>query len=190
MNLILNFIKKEFLQFKRDKRMFGIILIAPVIQLIFLGYAATLDVKNVKTVVWDQDRSVSSRKFLESYESSGYFTLKYYVTSYRELTELIDNGEAIMAIIIPVNFERDILGGRSTKLQTIFDGSDGNKALIAAGYSQGITISFASGIVSEFIESDWYTEAFVPLYLPHVISQRLSDIIMSLILPVNPNLEE
>jgi ABC-2 type transport system permease protein len=53
MNLILNFIKKEFLQFKRDKRMFGVILIAPVLQLIFLGYAATLDVKDVKTAVWD-----------------------------------------------------------------------------------------------------------------------------------------
>jgi ABC-2 type transport system permease protein len=152
LNLILNFIKKEFLQFKRDKRMFGVILLAPVLQLIFLGYAATLDVKNVKTVVWDQDRSVSSREFLEKYEKSGYFTLKYYVSSYDEITQLIDNGEVIMAIIIPPDFEKDILSGRTSKLQTIFDGSDGNKALIAAGYSQGITISFAAGIINSFVE--------------------------------------
>lgn len=152
MNLILNFIKKEFLQFKRDKRMFGVILLAPVLQLIFLGYAATLDVKNVKTVVWDQDRSVTSREFLEKYEKSGYFSLLYYVSSYDEITGHIDNGNAIMAIIIPPDFEKDVLGGRTSKLQTIFDGSDGNKALIAAGYSQGITINFASNIINEFLE--------------------------------------
>ena len=152
MNLILNFIKKEFLQFKRDKRMFAVILVAPVIQLIFLGYAATLDVNNVKTVVWDQDKSATSRSFLDKYEKSGYFSLIYYVSSYRELTELIDEGDAVMAIIIPVNFEKDILSGKTSKLQTIFDGSDGNKALIAAGYSQGITVSFAANIMNDLIE--------------------------------------
>lgn len=152
MNLILNFIKKEFLQFKRDKRMFAVILIAPVVQLIFLGYAATLDVKDVKTVVWDQDRSETSRKFLEKYEKSGYFTLQYNATSYNEISNLIDNGEVVMAMIIPPDFEKDVLSGRTTKLQTIFDGSDGNKALIAAGYSQGITISFGSNIINELIE--------------------------------------
>lgn len=152
MNLILNFIKKEFLQFKRDKRMFAVILVAPVLQLIFLGYAATLDVKDVKTVVWDQDKSQTSREFLEKYESSGYFTLKYYVSSYSEITELIDNGEVIMAIVIPPDFEKDVLSGKTSKLQTIFDGSDGNKALIAAGYSQGIIVSFASNIIIEFVE--------------------------------------
>jgi len=152
LNLILNFIKKEFLQFKRDKRMFGVILLAPVLQLIFLGYAATLDVKNVKTVVWDQDKSVTSRQFLEKYGKSGYFTMAYYVSSYDEIIELIDNGEVVMAIIIPPDFEKDILSGKTSKLQTIFDGSDGNKALIAAGYSQGITISFGANIINEFLE--------------------------------------
>ncbi len=152
MNLILNFIKKEFLQFKRDKRMFAVILVAPVLQLIFLGYAATLDVKNVKTVVWDQDRTPTSREFIEKYEKSGYFTMLYYVTDYDELTELIDNGEVLMGIVIPPDFERNLLSGNTADLQTIFDGSDGNKALIAAGYSQGITTSFASNILNQLIE--------------------------------------
>jgi|SRR4030095_9257830 len=152
MNLILNFIKKEFLQFKRDKRMFGIILVAPVLQLIFFGYAATLDVKNIKTAVWDQDKSYASRELIDNYEKSGYFTVTYYVSSYRELTELIDNGKVLMAIVIPTDFEKNIYSGKTAPLQTIFDGSDGNKALIAAGYSQGTTLSFAREIVNEFIE--------------------------------------
>ncbi|MCI0449125.1 MAG: ABC transporter permease [Chlorobi bacterium] len=152
MNLIINFIKKEFLQFKRDKRMFGVILIAPVLQLIFLGYAATLDVKNVKTAVWDQDKSVTSREFIEKYEKSGYFEMVYYTSSYNELNELIDNGEVLMAIVIPRDFEKNIYSGKTTGLQTIFDGTDGNKALIAAGYSIGITTSFAGNVMNDFIE--------------------------------------
>jgi len=151
-NLILNFIKKEFLQFKRDKRMFGVILIAPVLQLIFLGYAATLDVKNVKTAVWDQDRSVTSREFIEKYEKSGYFEMVYYVSGYRELNELVDNGKVLMAIVIPRDFEKNIYSGKTAGLQTIFDGTDGNKALIAAGYSIGITSSFAGNLMNDFIE--------------------------------------
>lgn len=152
MNLILNFIKKEFLQFKRDKRMFGVILIAPVIQLVFLGYAATLDVKNVKMAVWNQDKSYTSREFLNKYEKSGYFTVTHYVSSYNEINELIDNGEVLMAIIIPEDFEKNIYSNKTAGLQSIFDGSDGNKALIAAGYSQGITSSFGVNIVTNFIE--------------------------------------
>ncbi|MFI5211909.1 MAG: ABC transporter permease [Ignavibacteria bacterium] len=152
MYLILNFIKKEFLQFKRDKRMFAVILIAPVLQLIFLGYAATLDVKNIRTVVWDQDKSSTSREFLEKYEKSGYFTIEYYVSGYDELTELIDNGKVVMAIVIPKDFEKNLLSGKQTGLQTIFDGSDGNRALIAAGYSIGITVSFSTKIINDLLE--------------------------------------
>jgi ABC-2 type transport system permease protein len=152
MNLILNFIKKEFLQFKRDRRMFGVILIAPVLQLIFLGYAATLDVKNVKTAVWDQDKSATSREFVEKFERSGYFQMLVYVSSYDELEKLIDNGQITMAIVIPTDFEKNIYSGKTASLQTIFDGSDGNKALIAAGYSIGITSNFAGNIINDFIE--------------------------------------
>ena len=152
MNVLLNFVKKEFLQFKRDKKMFAITLVAPVIQLFFLGYAATLDVKNVTTAVWDQDRSYSSREFIGKYEKSGYFTMDYYVTSYEELTELVDNGKVLMAIVIPRNFEKDITSGKGSSLQTIFDGSDGNKALIAAGYSISITTSYSAGIMNTLIE--------------------------------------
>lgn len=152
MNLILNFIKKEFLQFRRDKRMFGIILIAPVLQLIFLGYAATLDVKNVKTVVWDQDKSSTSRTFIDKFEKSGYFTVLYYVSSYDEITRLVDQGDVLMAIVIPEDFEKNIYSNKTAEVQMIFDGSDGNKALIASGYSLGITTSFAANIVANLIE--------------------------------------
>src|SRR4030065_381436 len=73
MKTIIHFVIKEFQQFRRDPKMFGIILIAPVIQLIFLGYAANLDVENIKTVVYDRNKTSTSREFIERFTSSGYF---------------------------------------------------------------------------------------------------------------------
>src|SRR5690242_18164948 len=141
MNLIFNFIIKEFLQFRRDRRMFVIILIAPVIQLVFLGYAANLDITNIRTVVWDQNRSSTSREYLNGFSKSGYFSMDYYVTSYDEMVELIDNGKAVMGIVIPPDFEKNIFGNKTAQVQFIFDGSDGNKASIAAGYTQSINLT-------------------------------------------------
>lgn len=152
MNLLVNFIKKEFLQFKRDKRMIMVILIAPIVQLIFLGYAATLDVKNIQTIVWDQDRSQTSRDLLSKYEKSGYYNIKFYVSSYDEITKLLDKSDALVAIIIPVDFEKNIYSGKTSKLQTIYDASDGNKALIAASYSLTISSSYSNSILNELKE--------------------------------------
>jgi len=152
MNLIKIFIIKEFLQFKRDPKMFIVVLIAPIIQLIFLGYAANRDIQNVDTAVFDRDKSATSREFIRSFEKSGYFSVKYNINDYDELTELIDNGKVIVGIIIPDDFEKNLNTKKTANVQTIFDGSDGNKASIAAGYVQSIASGFASNIAIENIE--------------------------------------
>lgn len=200
MNLLLNFIKKEFLQFSRDKKMFAVILIAPVVQLIFLGYAATLDVTNVKTAVWDQDKSFTSRDFISKYEKSGYFTMEYYVSDYDEIKELVDNGKVLMAIVIPRDFEKDILSGKGTELQTIFDGSDGNKALIAAGYSIQITSTFSAKILNSTVERKGLKDAIASIpqitaetrvwYNPDLVTRKymLPAIVGLLIMIVTINL--
>ncbi len=104
MKSILNFIKKEFLQFKRDPKMFGIILIAPVIQLIFLGYAANLDIEKIKLVVFDQDKSSTSRKLVEELTSSGYFVIQDYVNDYKSVTKSLDYNKANCGFSYPKRF--------------------------------------------------------------------------------------
>ena len=152
MKILKLFIIKEFIQFLRDPKMFAVVLIAPVIQLIFLGYAANRDLTDIKTVVFDRDKSFESRKFLRSFEESGYFSLNYYADNYNMITNLMDNGEVLAGIIIPMDFEKDISGKKTVDVQLIFDGSDGNKASIAAGYMQNICAEYASGIALEVIE--------------------------------------
>ncbi|MBK6537393.1 MAG: ABC transporter permease [Ignavibacteria bacterium] len=152
MNILKIFLVKEFLQFIRDPKMFMVVIVAPVIQLIFLGYAANRDIKNVQTVVFDRDRSESSREFVRNFEKSGYFSMDYFVSDYNEMSRLIDNGKAITGIVIPENFEKDLNTGVTAKVQFIIDGSDGNKASIAAGYIQNIASAYSKNIAVENIE--------------------------------------
>lgn len=149
MKTILHFIKKEFLQFKRDPKMFALILIAPIVQLIFLGYAANFDVEVVHTAIYDMDKTEASRKYIDSFDATGYFSIDYYVNDYEEMTELIDNAEVILGVVIPNDFEKKIKRRETAQVQAIFDGSDGNTASIAAGYLQGVTQKYSKEIVTD-----------------------------------------
>ena len=152
MKTILHFIKKEFLQFRRDPKMFAIILLAPVVQLILLGYAANFDVKTVHTAVLDFNKTEMSRKYIQSIESTGYFTIDYYVDNYEQMTELIDRGKIILGITIEKDFDRNIYRSEPAKVQAILDASDGNSSSIAAGYLAGASGLFSKNINAEFME--------------------------------------
>lgn len=152
MKTVLKIVRKEFLQFKRDPRMFAIILVAPVVQLILLGYAATLDVDSVRTTIFDQDKSQTSRNLIERFESSGFFSVDYYAANYDEVTSYLDNGKVMMALIIPKNFERSIERKETSSIQAIYNGSDGNTASIALGYTSKIIASFSQKIILNSME--------------------------------------
>ena len=148
MRTILHIIKKEFLQLKRDPKMFAIILVAPVFQLIFLGYAVNMDVEKVPTVIFNQDNSKTSREFLEKFSGNIYFEFVEQVDNYRDLQSHIDNGTASLAIVIPNDFEKRIARNEVADIQAIFDGSDGNKASITAGYLQKIVGDYSINILT------------------------------------------
>jgi ABC-2 type transport system permease protein len=167
MKSIIEFVKKEFFQFKRDPKMFGLILIAPVIQLIFLGYAANLDVKLVRTIIYDQDKSSTSRDFIDDLTSSGYFQIESYVNNYDDIANDIDKGKAILAIVIPDNFEKDIYNRRTVSMQALFNGSDGNTANISAGYLQKVVSGFSEEISLEFLNRSG-RKAYVATISPEI----------------------
>lgn len=147
MRTILHIIKKEFLQLKRDPKMFVIILVAPVFQLIFLGYAVNMDVEKVQTVIFNQDNSKTSRELLEKFSGNRYFEFVEHVDNYTDLQTHIDNGTASLAIVIPIDFEKKIARNETADIQAIFDGSDGNKASITAGYVQKIVGDYSINII-------------------------------------------
>lgn len=146
MKTILYFIKKEFQQFRRDPKMFGIILFAPIIQLTFLGYAANMDVNTVHTALLDRNNSKESRELVDRLVGSGYFNIDYTVETYEEAEDLIDKGKVICLITIPTDFDEKINRGETAGLQAIFDGSDGNTASISAGYVLRIVSDYSKAI--------------------------------------------
>lgn len=150
MDVIKRFIVKEFQQFRRDPKMFGIILIAPVIQLIFLGYAANLDVQNIRTIILDRNHSATSRELIERFSSSGYFNIISYVSNYKLLEKSLNNGEAIFALVISHDFDKKLTRGETAALQALFEGSDGNQASIAAGYVQMIVARYSEKILIDY----------------------------------------
>ncbi|MCC6548683.1 MAG: ABC transporter permease [Ignavibacteriaceae bacterium] len=125
---------KEFQQFKRDPKMFGIILIAPVVQLIFLGYAATLDLKFIRLAIFDQDNSRQSRELVKELEAGEIFIVEKYLSSYSELEENMQSGRILVSVVIPDDYEKKLLRRETANLQLIVNGSDGNAASIATGY--------------------------------------------------------
>lgn len=150
MQQILYLIQKEFRQVFRDKPMLFIIFFAPIVQMIVLGFAITVDVKNVKTVIADYDNSPVSREIGRRFEHNPYFSVQGYLKGQSVIREKIDDWEAQMAIVIPQDFEEDLQRHRRPEIQLIVDGLDGNTAGIALGYARGIL----SGYAADLIEAD------------------------------------
>ncbi len=152
MKRILRMVRKEFLQLRRDKRMFGMLFVAPVLQLILLGYAATVDIKNIPMVVCDLDNTKQSRELVEHYVSSGYFSVVGFTNNINEIDSYLRSNRAGMAMIVPYQFGRDLLAGRSPQLAVIADGSDSNTGGIGLSYASVIAVSYARNIIVQRAE--------------------------------------
>ena len=133
---ILHLMRKEVLELKQDPRLFGVVIIAPIMQLAVLGYAATTDVKDVPIAIVDADRSTPSRDLIHRFESSANFKIVGMPGSTDEIDRYLDRGEAWMAISIPANFGQAVTTNRSATLQVVADGTDSNSTGVALGYAQ------------------------------------------------------
>ena len=149
MKIIKQIIIKEFLQLRADKRMLPIMIVAPILQVILLGYAATVDVKNIALVVCDFDNSRESREYLTRFTNTGYFSVVDYVEKQDDIDSYLDRSEAILGIVIPKNFGRELQAGFQTHVQLIADGADANTANISMGYAAQITAGYAQRIALE-----------------------------------------
>ena len=126
---------KELIELRRDPRLFGIVIMAPIIQLFLLGYAATTDVRNVAMVVTDADRSRESRELIARFDASRSFTVVDIVSVPSEAEPFLSEGRAGVVVSIPRGFGRAIAGGRPETVQLVADGSDANSAGVSLGYA-------------------------------------------------------
>ncbi len=148
--VILEIMKKEFYQIRRDRKMLVVSIVAPFLQVILLGYAATTDIKNTTMVVCDQDKTQESREFIREFSNSGYFIIRYSVNTPPEVDPYIEDARASIALVIPTGFARDLLGRKTTQVQLVLDGADANSANILLGYATQIISSYSQEIVAQY----------------------------------------
>ncbi len=140
---------KEFIQAFRDPRMRPLIFFAPVLQLLVMSYAITLDVKDVATAVYDLDNSVASRRLIERFAGSGYFTVTARVTSDAEAREQLDRSDAQLLIRVNKGYEDDVRAGRTAPVQLLLDGTDSNTAGVVLQYANRIVTAESAELLAE-----------------------------------------
>jgi ABC-2 type transport system permease protein len=135
--------RKEIRHILRDPRSLLMALFEPCLMLMLFGYALSLDVDRIPTLIYDADQSPRSRELLEKFAASRFFQIKGYVANYQQIEHEIDRGRVLMGIVVPRDYSKLIEGDHRAELQILIDGSDSNTATIALGYVSGLTRTYS-----------------------------------------------
>jgi ABC-2 type transport system permease protein len=149
MRRVFHLMRKELLELRQDPRLFGIVIVAPILQLTVLGYAASTDVKDVPVVVVDADRSTSSRELMTRFEASDNFTIVGVVGSTAEIDDWLERGTAWMALSIPPQYGATIARGGTATIQVVADGTDSNSTNVALGYARILLSGYTEDLMAE-----------------------------------------
>ncbi len=139
---ILNLAWKEILQLYRDRLLLGFMIAAPLLQLFLIAQSTGTGIRNERLAVWDQDRSTLSQQLLDSLDNSTAFRLVYRASNFEELRQQINQGEALVGLVIPPDFSRDALRPDVGAVLSVF--VDGSNAIVASNI-----LSAVEGAVGE-----------------------------------------
>jgi ABC-2 type transport system permease protein len=137
---------KELRHITRDPLSLGMALAVPVMMLLLFGWALSLDVDRVPTLVYDQNRTQASTDLIRQFQASRYFNVYGFVDSYAAIERAIDRNQALMGIVIPRDYSRNTGAGHAAQVQILIDGSDSNTASIALGYADSVTRGYSLGL--------------------------------------------
>lgn len=138
---------KEFLEIRMNPRLIGIVVIAPILQLTMLGYAATTDVRDVPIVVADGDRSSDSRDLIQRFDASRNFTVIDVVPTVAQIDPYLEGGTAWLALSIPTDYGAQIQSGMPATVQLVADGTDSNSTTAALGYANALIGAYARELI-------------------------------------------
>ena len=139
--------RKEFIHVLRDKRALAIAILLPVIMLMIFGYALTLDLDRVPLAILDQSRTPQSRELVARFEGSRYFSVVQRAGSEREVEAAINRGQAMLGLVVPLDFGRRVGSERKTQVQVLADGSDANTTTLALAYAETIVRGYSQEVL-------------------------------------------
>ncbi|HXF09216.1 MAG TPA: ABC transporter permease [Desulfuromonadaceae bacterium] len=137
-------VAKEFIQMRRDRLTFAMMLGIPLIQLVLFGYAINSDPKHLPTAVYAADNSVFSRTIVWGMRNSSYFDVTRQPGSEAEIQELLAKGQVQFAVTVPVDFSRKLLRGEKPDLLLEADATDP----MAIGYAVSAINTLAVSVLN------------------------------------------
>jgi ABC-2 type transport system permease protein len=134
---------KELHHITRDPRSLGMALAMPIMFLVLFGYALSLDVDRIPTLICDQDGTQASRSLVRQFQASRFFDIRGFVDGYGPIEAGINRNRILMGVVIPRDYSRNVGAGREAGVQILLDGSDSNTASIALGYAETVVQNYS-----------------------------------------------
>jgi ABC-2 type transport system permease protein len=142
---------KEIRQLKRDTRMLFLLFAFPLMLLVIFGYAISFDVKHIGTAVYDRDKSIESREFINALASSEYFKIVNVLYDQDLIEEYLEHNKSQCVIVIPEDFTESFYSKQETKIQVLVVGVNANTAAIIMNYFNKAVSEYSGKLSSEVI---------------------------------------
>ena len=159
---------KEFIQMRRDRVTFGMMIGLPIIQLMLFGFAINADPRHLPTLVEVNDDGPLTRALLAGMDTSGYFDFIGQVRGPDAGEEALRRGEANFVVVIPADFERDVVRGLRPNLLIAADASDPSAVSGAAAAMSGIV----NGAIAQTLTGPLSPTAGAPLPFEVIVHRQ------------------
>lgn len=151
MRILATLLVKEFKQIFRNRMMLPIIFVVPVVQMILLTYAASLEMKGISMAVVDQDHSQASRLLVSSFKASPFFDISLSGSSYPEAEEELTSDRVDVILHLKHGFEKRMYSEKETDLQLVINAINATEA--------GLVNAYCTRIITEYntrVRADWF----------------------------------
>jgi len=139
---------KELAQIRRDRSLLGILLVAPLFQLLVMGFAANTDIRDIAIRVRDNDHSTQSREYVRTLSASEYFQITPATEPEERDGDDLVSGRAGLVLVIPKGFAKHLLNRQPAPVQVLVDGSDSNFGVNGLNYLLKATRLFSNRFVA------------------------------------------
>lgn len=175
MHTLFILLKKEFIQFRRNRFLPKMVIMFPVMVMLIIPLVTTMDVKNINVAVVDLDKSETSQRIISDMEASPNLALARYVETYEDALHAVEKGDADVILQIPADYEKKLVNGNPSAIGLSANGVNATKGQLGAQYlSQSVmktlkTLNAEQGIAlpeeKVFVRNRYNPTLDYPLYM-------------------------
>jgi ABC-2 type transport system permease protein len=145
--MILKFLlEKEVKQFVRNPFLPKLVLAFPIVVMLVLPWVMTMDVKNIRVIVVDDDKTTMARKIIQNIDASNYFQLLPIANDYHSAIQEVEQGNADVVVEIPHHFEYDFITNNNANIAINVNTVNGTKGLLGSQYLAQIFTNYNATI--------------------------------------------